>query len=151
MLETMVERTAERFIEITNDEGVKSLRVGRDWAGFLQFLTDLFENFGPLIEKCFLTSRGQPELTSAEVIQRAAIWSPVMGHDRRQRRREIGPFENILLSRWMRQMDQRIDDEVGTEFDNDEISEAVVYTIANSTPEELTALRSDYDRLREEA
>ena len=138
MLEQMADRAADYLAEITVDPGIKDLRVSRDWGAFTDFFMALIDKLMPLIDKCFVTQRHTPEPTAADIVARAATWEPVLDMSRRKRRREIGILENILLSQLEREVGRRIDAEVGDEFNNAEIFEACVHTIATSSPEDTS-------------
>ena len=142
MIAVMAERAANRLVQISADPEIRALKAGRDWTGFLSFLTGLFEMLMPIFEQCLPSA--------AELIERARAWQEVIPMGRRARRRKLGIMENFWLSRWERQVSRAIDDEIGEEFDNGELCEAMLYTIANSTEAEVEELRADGARLREE-
>ena len=141
MLNVMALRAANRLVDITEDPDIRALKAGRDWPSFLSFLIGLFEMLMPIFDKCMLSSE--------MLIDRARAWGDVIHLGRRARRQKLGIMENFLLSRWERQVGRGIDEDIGDELNNEELIDAMLYTIANSTPSEIDDLRAESARLGE--
>lgn len=141
MLDQMVERAARQWVASTKDQEIKSA-AERDWDGFLEFFTAIFDMLMPLFEKCLLTS----EKTKA----RAAAWLTAIDGGRKARR-DLGFGERIRLAIFRRQFSRELGPEVSDEIDDTELMRVFLKVTSESSPDEITQFRADVDRLRSEA
>ena len=141
MIDAMVERVARQWVTSTMDPEVK-YAAERDWDGFLEMFTAIFELLMPLFEKCLLTS----EKTKA----RASAWLTAVDGGRKARR-DLGFGERIRLAVFRRQFSRELGPEVSDELDDAELMRTFLKVTSESTPDEITQFRADIDRLRNEA
>jgi hypothetical protein len=136
MFDVMAERVANKWIEITNDPDV-AVQKERDWDGFLGFLRGLMEILLPLFSMC-------PTGASATK-ERAAAWAEAVAGGRRGRRK-LRWLERVRLRVWQRRFNLELGDEISEDIDNEELQEALLLVVAESTDEEVAQSRADVDR-----
>ena len=141
MIDTMVERVARQWVTSTMDPEVK-YAAERDWDGFLEMFTAIFELLMPLFEKCLLTSE--------QTKTRAAAWLTAIDGGRKARR-DLGFGERIRLAVFRRQFSRELGPEVSDELDDRELMRTFLKVTSESTPDEITQFRVDVDRLKNEA
>lgn len=139
MFTKMAERVARKWQSITTDGEIKAIG-DRDWAGFLEFISGLMEILMPLFALC-------PK-DAAEVKARAARWLAAIEGGRADRRR-LGLVERLRLAIWQRRVNRELGKEISDEIDNTELQRSVLAVVAEATPDEITQLRADADRLNE--
>ena len=141
MLEQITERVARNWEAATMDNEIKDL-CERDWDGFLEFISGLLEILMPLFDMC---------PTDPSVVKsRAAAWLEAIDGGR-QAKRKLGFRGRVQLAMWRRRVNRELGPEVNDEIDNVELQRAILRTAAEATPEELTQLRAEADRAKEDA
>jgi hypothetical protein len=137
----MVERIGRKWQVSTMDQEIKDV-AERDWDGFLEFIAGLLEILMPLFDMC-------PTDTN-KVKGRAAAWVEAMDGGRKARR-ALGIRGRMRLALWRRAVNRELGPEVNDEIDNVELQRAILQVTAEAEPEELTQLRAEADRAKDEA
>lgn len=141
MLNVLAERVANRWIEVTDDPEIKAIKE-IDFGGFLDQIIAFITQLLPLFADFCPTNQ-------VDTKARAAAWAAAAAGGRKARRK-LGLVERWRLRRWERRVDSELGD-IGEEFSNDELREAILQVAAEATADELTQLRAEADRARDEA